>query len=174
MISHIDALQTVADRQRVTAEKIEKLLNSRKTAKVRLRAVTQQKLASAHRGMLIHRVCEYTMQLFTDSADAAKVYNRNIASFESTEIHFNHSPCYCVAKHNAQQKDYLYGNILSASSAYVKNGQILSVDEVAPLCTRSGEATVRSLDEKYEPIENNKGGKIKTISLNSIVSIELL
>lgn len=176
MITNNIAIQSVADRQRVTASTIEQLLVGKKYTKVRVRTVTQQKVAVKYRSThTIHRVTEVDMELFSDADTALKYYARpTTKNYEPSEQYFTHADTYCVATHNAQRKQYLYGNVLNQTNMYVKDGAVISAEEIAPFCTKSGERKVLEQTPHFDSIMHSDEGQVKTLALASIVALETI
>lgn len=182
--------QQLVSYQFVTKEQIKALLdNLRGTTFASIAYVTQVKTAAAHKALNIKKVTCANVQLFNNLNAATNVYENAVkrsagkiqgqdaeavANFTSAGNYFEHTDCYSIVKHKAQDKYYLFALFNSSSSVYMLDGKLLTKQEVAQYMTP---AAAKELLGNREPT-HNVGHDIehnvicRTISMQSIVSIQ--
>jgi hypothetical protein len=175
--------------QKLTAEKVVALLipyNNVSTI-ANVTQVTLVPLAAANKHITIQKVTKASILLFANELDytsaiqrsAAKVDNdtTKVATFQKSAASFTHHPhCYSLVENNNSGQKYLYMHYNSADSVYIKNGQLITVEEVASYSTPANAAALLNapapIHNKLNDVYHNI--QVRTVKLENIVRLAAL
>jgi len=154
---------------------------------------TEQPVAAAHKGVIIHKVSTVPVILFATiknfdiyekavKRSATKLNESDatdIKQFEQGESPYEHRYPDCfsiVVKKSDPAIHYLYyvcNNAGKASSAYVSAGQIITKEDVAAFCTPSESKRIlnppTTVYNKAHDIEHNV--QVRTVKLENIIGV---
>lgn len=185
-------LQAVEDRAQgraIQAREIRELLGNSSVTFAQILYATDVALAARHRDQRVVKVTSANVQLAATLHAHTQLYSRavrrsaariaenspeQVAAFAATETYYEHLDCHCLVQHRKQpERVYLYAIFNHAASQYVREGTIISLEEVASLSTPS---QARELLQPQETVYNHTHGihhrvHVRVIALANLVEI---
>ena len=162
------------------AQAIKNLIsNTRGTTFATIRYTTDVATAAAHKHVKITKHTTANVQLFNNLKAYTDVYSNavkrsaDVADFVKQDNYFEHTDCFSIVQHKANNKQYLFAIFNKASSTYYVDGVVATKQQVAQYLTKS--AAQKLLDNSG--VVHNKLNdithtvQVRTISLDNITSI---
>lgn len=173
----------------VTVADLEQLLaNVSGTTFAGIEYVTRVATAAAHKATTIYKYTVANVQLFNNLQAATNAYTNavkrtasklgdstteNIEAFVAASNYFEHTACYSIVKHKAQNKFYLFAIYNKAESLYVINDKIATKQEVAQYLTPSAAEKLLQPSNITHNVSQDVTHNVivRTIALQSIVKV---
>jgi hypothetical protein len=184
------ALALKASNTKVTKEEVAALLAPVKGVTfAQLLTVTDVDTSKDHKGVHIQKVSSSNVQLFNNLQASTDVYanavkrsgnkieandKADVAAFATGGNYFHHTACHSIAKHNTDDRHYLWAIYNGSQSMYFVNGAVADKQQVALYLTPS---KARDLLAPKATVVNVTTGVehsvvVRTVGLDSIVSLK--
>lgn len=185
MLDYNTAVAAVAAQQNgksITAADITALLGNASVTFAQLLYVTRQKLAAAHKEVVINKVTAANVQLAANLQVQTALYQRAVRksaakfaqndpavadAFTAQENYYEHTSTYCVVQHRQDPaREYLYSIYNRSRSIYLCDGVPLSLEEVAEFCTPS---EARRLLDTSGVVHNKTNNLLHSVHVRAVM-----